>query len=187
MSIYSVLSIDTQHMESRVRITAFVAEQLAMKFADLTWRLGVSATALFARTLPAELDYLAEIPANKHAGLTAALVRLLDADEPPPRRRLNITLKRKDAARMNRLCREKRVTRDDFISAYVSFLVNGEQGVCEAPLEQIAEILKSPRHFAVSPVVPQGNPYDYLHVDYGILEKLERTIREDRNYLPPLL
>lgn len=119
-------------MESQVRITAFVAERLALKFARLTRRTGVSATALFARTLPAELDCLAGIPANKHDGLTAALVRLLDANEPPPRR-LNITLKRKDAARMNRLCREKRVRRDEFISAYVSLPCERRTGGLRGP------------------------------------------------------
>lgn len=60
----------------KTRITVFVADELAKKFTELTSRIGVSGTALLNRALPAELDYLAELPENSERA--AAVLRLID-------------------------------------------------------------------------------------------------------------
>ncbi len=184
-------------IKSLARITAFVSEELAKKFAELTHQIGVSGTALLSRTLPGELDYLAGIPSNsERAGTT---LRLLATDT-GPKMRLNVTLDRQDAERMSQLCREKRVPRDSFIGGYIAFLVNGDNGICEAPLKKISEILANPRHeyeekrmngpkedetlhnlnddsFTFNTAVSQKNPYLYLHFGEEQLNLLEGFVK----------
>lgn len=89
---------------------------------------------------------------------------------------------------MDQLCREKRVPRDIFIGSYLDFLVNGAEGICEAPLEEISAMLMNPRHeyeekrrnapaadedfvnvndtseFMTIKAVPQENPYSRRHM-----------------------
>jgi hypothetical protein len=183
-------------IKSRARITAFVNEDLAKKFAELTHQIGVSGTALLSRTLPSELDYLAGVPSNSERAGTA--LRLLATDT-GPKTRLNVTLDRQDAERMSQLCREKRVPRDSFIGGYIAFLVSGENGICEAPLKKISEILANPRHeyeekrrngpkedeafrdengdFLLIKAVSQENPYLYLHLGEEQLNLLEGFVK----------
>ena len=174
----------------KTRITVFVADELAKKFTELMRRMGISGTALLNRTLPAELDYLAKQPANSEraAAVWRSLGTLMHtAGASSEWRRFNITLDREDAERMDQICREKRLPRDVFIGAYLDFLVNGAEGVCEAPLEKISEMLINPRHeyeekrksapaadetlynheteeWTVIKAVPQENPYSGLHM-----------------------
>jgi hypothetical protein len=186
-------------LKDRVRITAFVNEELAKKFTELTSQIGVSGTAILSRTLPNELNYLAGIPGNsERAGTTLRLLERLAADT-RPKMRLNVTLGRHDAERMSQICREKRVPRDSFIGGYIAFLVNGDNGICEAPLKKISEILANPRHeyeekrrnspkedetlldgngnFIFNEAVSQENPYRYLHSDEEQLKLLDRLLR----------
>ncbi|MGB7722196.1 MAG: hypothetical protein WBL65_20010 [Bryobacteraceae bacterium] len=170
----------------KTRITVFVADELAKKFTEHMRRMGISGTAYLNRGLPAELDYLAELPGNSERA--AAVLTLIDTvSASSKRRQFNITLDREDAQRMDQLCREKRVPRDVFIGAYLDFLVNGAEGVCEAPLEKISAVLMNPRHeyeekrkngptadetlynheteeWTVIKAVPQENPYSGLHM-----------------------
>jgi hypothetical protein len=177
-------------MGATIRITAFIEEERARKFTALTSQIGVSGTALLNRALPAELNYLAEVPANSESG--AALGRFIDEFDDDKYRRLNITLDRTHAERMDQLCREKRVSRDSFLGAFLAFLVYGEQGVCEAPLKKISEMLVNPRHEyeekrrSGPEAVPQDNPYRFLHHDEeevnGMLQfapKFRRAWREE--------
>jgi hypothetical protein len=188
-------------MSATIRITVFIGEELGKKFTGLTRQIGVSGTALLTRTLPVELNYLAEIPSNSEKDETAwrligRLIEKLAATRP---RRLNVTLDRQDAERMDQLCREKRVSRDLFIHQYIYFLVNGDDG-CEAPLVKISKILANPRyeyeqnrpkedetHYARDgqvielKAVCQDNPYSSLHIDgeslklaKGLLEQLRK-------------
>ena len=89
------------------------------------------------------------------------------------------------AERLDQLCLEKRVPRNVFIGCYLDFLVSGAEGVCEAPLKKVSEILMNPRHeyeetrrsapaideefynpasgeSKTIKAVPQGNPYSSL-------------------------
>ena len=167
---------------AKTRITAFIEDGLAKKFTDLTRRIGVSGTALLSRGLPDELKYLAELPGDSEGEekTRRPIVKL------GKMRRFNITLRRQDAERMDQLCREKQVPRDSFIGAYLLFLVGGEEGVCEAPLKRISEMLMNPRReyeekrksaptadttlydlkdesFTFVEAVPRDNPYRFLH------------------------
>jgi hypothetical protein len=120
----------------KVRITASIGEEIAEKFTALTRRIGVSGTALLSETLPHELDYLAGIPtrSERHEAAQRFFDKLceIDTDSPPKLGRLNITLDCQVAERMSELCREKNIQRDQFINAYIYFLVKGEEGVCRA-------------------------------------------------------
>lgn len=180
--------------KAKTRITAFVEDGLAKEFAELTRGIGISGTALLNRELPAELKYLAELPANSERAAAACrfIERLSDTDDAPLKvRRLNITLDREDAERMDQLCREKRVPRDSFIGLYLHFLVND-------PLKRIAEMLTNPRReyeekrWKSSPgptgpgqrgdeseVAPE-NPYGLLHIDEEQLNLLERFMKKNR-------
>jgi hypothetical protein len=193
-------------MSATTRITAFIGEELGKKFTGLTRQIGVSGTALLTRTLPVELNYLAEISSNSEKDETAwrligRLIEKLAAARP---RRLNVTLDRRDAERMDQLCREKRVSRDLFIHQYIYFLVNGADG-CEAPLVKISKILANPRYEYerarrrspdedYTEYAPTGeiiehralckdNPYSALHIDGESLELakgLLEQLRKDR-------
>jgi hypothetical protein len=172
--------------KKKTRITVFVADELAKEFTGIMRQMGISGTAFLNRGLPTELDYLSELPGNSERA--AAVLTLIDTvGASSKRRRFNITLDREDAQRMDQLCREKRVPRDIFIGAYLDFLVNGAEGVCEAPLEKISAMLMNPRHeyeekrkngptadetlynheteeWTVIKAVPQENPYSGLHM-----------------------
>lgn len=196
-------------MRSKVRITAFIGDELAARFTALTRRIGVSGTALLSKTLSSELDYLAAIPTRSER--VEAAYRFIDALEADPSdvspaklRRLNITLDRQVADRMGELCREKHIQRDQFINSYINFLVHGEEAVCRAPLETVAEILRNPRHdfeekrrnspredqtlynlkdesFTTNQAVSQRNPYDFLSsIDDDLLDRIERSMKKGR-------
>jgi hypothetical protein len=191
-------------MNKTMRVTAFIGEGLAKKFVESTRQIGVSGAALLSRTLPGELNYLAEIPSNSERAETAwRLMETLATDTRTDSRnvrRLNITLDRQHAERMSQLCREKRIPRDTFIGSYIAFLVNGDSGICEAPLKKISEILANPRHeyeekrrnspneaetllnlkddsFTFNTPVSQENPYGHLHIDDDQLDLLERLAK----------
>jgi post-segregation antitoxin (ccd killing protein) len=173
----------------KTRITAFVEDELAREFTERARQLGISGTALLNRGLPAELDYLAELPfSERAAAVWRSYEAVIDAVGASfKRRRINITLDREEAERMDQICREKRVPRDVFIGFYLDFLVNGAEGVCEAPLKRASEILMNPRHeyeekrkngptadetlynpeteeYTLIKAVPQENPYSGLHM-----------------------
>jgi hypothetical protein len=194
-------------MSVKQRITAFIEEERAKKFTELTSQIGVSGTALLSRALPTELNYLAQLPSNSERG--AALGRFIDNFDDDKYRRFNITIERADAERMDQLCREKKVSRDSFLGAFVAFLVYGEKGVCEAPLKKISEMLMNPRHeyeekrrsgpssdatlydpkeesFTPDAAVPQDNPYSFLYHDEEEVNlmaqnasKFRRALREE--------
>jgi hypothetical protein len=188
----------------KVRITASIGEELAEKFTSLTRRIGVSGTALLSETLPHELDYLAEIETRSERREAAHRFfdKLFDTDSPHKLGRLNITLDYQVAERMTELCREKNIQRDQFINAYIYFLVNGEEDVCKAPLETVAEILRNPRYefeekrrnspqedqtlhnlnddsFIINRPIP--NPYSFLStmgIGDDLLEGIERQMKK---------
>jgi hypothetical protein len=181
-------------MSKATRITAVIGEALAKKFTELTRQIGVSGTALLSRTISTELDYLEALPSNDERGekgwrLLEELISKTDT-----RVRFNITLDRKDAERMNQICREKRIPRDGFIRGYISFLINEGDDGCDAPLVKISKILANPRHeyeqqrwispkeektfwspdgeFIERKAVCQENPYSHLHFDEEYLNPL---------------
>jgi hypothetical protein len=192
------------------RITALIEAGLAKEFTELTRGIGVSGTALLANTLHTELDYLETLPANTeqqgrklwrgwHAGTGAG-------SRAAAKGRFNITLSREDAARLNRLCGAKRVPRHAVINCYVYFLVNGEEGVCEAPLAKIAKLLAEPRSeyeearskgsgvdqelynpgdesWTLVEAVPREHPYHALSWD-AMVDSHARRIHEARPNMP---
>jgi hypothetical protein len=188
----------------KTRITVFVADELAKKFTGTMRTLGISGTAFLSRTLPAELDYLAKLPANSERAAAVWRFMYIDTEDAPSKvRRFNITLDRGDAERMDQLCREKRVDRDNFIGVYLDFLVNGAEGVCEAPLKKVSEMLMNPRHeyeekrknaptsdeefynsesseFMTIKVFPEENPYSVFHIDEEQLKPWERWLKKNR-------
>jgi hypothetical protein len=198
-------------MRAKTRITAFVREDLAKAFTETMSRIGVSGSALLARGLPSELNYLAELPSNSERGeaVGRSLELLAAADSSSKKRRLNITLERADAERMDQLCREKRVPRDFFIGGYLAFLVNGQDGVCEAPLKRIGALLMNPRlefeekrksgsaadttlydmkdeSFTFVEAVPRENPYSSLHLDEEEMGLLERVVKDMKKRTPEI-
>jgi len=189
-------------MRAKTRITAFIEEERAKEFTEIMSRIGISGTALLNRALPTELNYLAKLPSNSERGeaLNRFAERLAYDDK---YRRLNITLDRADAERMDQICREKRVSRDSFLGAFLAFLVYGEKGVCEAPLKKISEMLMNPRHeyeekrsggpaadttlydledesFTHVEATPQDNPYSFLHHDEEELNQMEQSLPKFR-------
>src|ERR1017187_10165670 len=212
--------------ETKTRITTTVDADLAREFAELTRDIGISGTALLSRTLHSELDYLEGLPPNSEederalrrnypAGgggakgdAKAPLIQYLKSASATAERflvrkgRINITLDRQDAERLDRLCQEKRILRDGFIHCYIDFLVHGEDGVCEAPLAKISKLLSNPRHdyeearesgptedetfwnqedghlsCIVKRAVPRKHPYGILHLP-ALIRKLAGTIQE---------
>lgn len=158
------------------RITASIREDLARRFTELTRKIGVSGTALLTKTLPRELDYLAEISSNSETAQKIwPLAKLTWATIKTRPMRFNVTLDRQDADRMDQLCVSKGVPRDIFIETYVSFLVNGTSEVCEGPLAKISAILANPRHeYEQNQNKSRGesreNPYRFLHLSEEVIE-----------------
>jgi hypothetical protein len=152
-----------------IRITVSITPELVKKFHDLTRQIGVSGTALLARTLPAELDYLAEIPSNSKRARTAHRL-VAEGDECGPGR-LNFTINRQVAERMDSICLFKGVPRNTFIRSYIDFLVDGDTGVCEGPLSKVGAILANPRQEYQEKKPEHANPYSFLHLS-------EETISE---------
>jgi len=190
-----------------VRITAFIEETTAKRFAEATRRIGISGTALLNRALPAELNYFADLPENSERG--AAALRFVQwvaddaGDAPSKKRRFNITLDREKAERMDEICREKRVPRDLFLALFLNFLVYGADGICEAPLKKIGELLTNPRHefeekrksgpaadetlynledesFTIREAVSQENPYSALHIDDEAVKLWEKAMKREK-------
>jgi hypothetical protein len=159
----------------KTRITAFLDAKDAKRFAELTSSIGISRDALLNQSLPSELDYLAEIPANSVKAL--AYLRARVSGDREDKARINITLSRRTALRMNRLCEQKRVPRDLFIASYVDFLVNGDpEGSCISPLAKAGAMLRNPRH-EYSSSAGHG-PYQDLHISDEALASLDNLLVE---------
>jgi len=160
---------------SKTRITVFLAAKDAKLFAELTSGLGISRDTLLNQTLPAELDYLAGVPANSEKAL--AYLRARVSGDREDKARINITLSRKTALRMNRLCEQKRVPRDLFIASYVDFLVHGDpEENCIGPLTKVREMLRNPRHEYYSSA--GHGPYQDLHIPDEALTSLDNLLVE---------
>jgi len=198
---YNILNMRAK--AAKTRITAFIEAERAKEFTAIMSRL--SGKALLNMALPAELNYLSKLPSNSERG--EALNRFAERLAYDGKyRRLNITLERADAERMDQICREKRVSRDSFLGAFIKFLVDGEKGVCEAPLKKISEMLMNPRYeyeekrksgpaedtlqynlkdevFTYLEAVPQDNPYSFLHHDEEELNLMEQSFPKFRRAL----
>lgn len=163
----------SEQRTSKTRITVFLDAKDAKRFAELTNGIGVSRDALLNQTLATELDYLAEIPANSEKAF--AYLRAQVSGDRQDKARLNITLNRRTALRMSRLCVQKRVPRDLFIASYVDFLVNGDpEGSCIGPLPKAWEMLRNPRHEYSSSA--GGGPYHDLHIPDETFEPLDNLL-----------
>src|SRR5574341_1163296 len=91
------------------------------------------------------------------------------------KKRLNITVDRGTAKSMNKLCREKRIPRDRFVSMYVDFLVKGDpEGSCISPLVKAAQLIRDPRHEYMSSA--GNNPYDDLHIPESTVQALDELL-----------
>jgi hypothetical protein len=125
--------------------------------------------------LPAELDYLAAIPRNSKKA--KKVLRLMMDAEP---NRLNFTINRKDAERMEGLCLAKNVPRDAFIRGYLQFLVTGAPGVCEGPLSKVSAILANPRHeYEEKTCKDIENPYNFLHLSEEKIAEVNAIMHGD--------
>jgi hypothetical protein len=170
--LYNLLNVEYCNMYMRaneIRVTASITDVLARQFTDLTRLIGVSGSALISRTLRKELDYLAMIPSNSRRA-RKALEMVADADTG----RINFTLCRLDAERMDAICKEKNVPRNIFLHDYIDFLCNGYPNVCPGPLTLVNKILTNPR-------------YEYeqkKHEERIRVEKLAETLRMDPRDLP---
>ena len=130
--------------KTTTRITAFIEEDLARDLDYYTSDLGLSKNAFLNDTLPIELDALGELQPNSPEG--AQCLRLSRAARIAGRTRLNVSLDRETALRLNRLCKEKGVPRDAFLNEYIKFLVRGDpNGWCTGPLAKISVMLGDPR------------------------------------------
>ena len=87
--------------------------------------------------------------------------------------RINFTLCRQDAERMDAICKEKNVPRNSFLRAYIDFLCNGEPNVCSGPLTLVNEILADPRYD-----YEQKNQARNVCYPYSILHLAEETVDE---------
>jgi len=154
----------------RVRTTINLAPQAAKEFVASMKELGISKDAFLERTLPHELNFLRALPkptteqrqaldlVDQVAGLIDPMARTA---------KLSITLGAPLLQRINKMCKEKRVRRDDFFGAYIGFLVNGDDEIgCPSPLSQVKQLLTEPRtHYyesqqAIEAIFSQSsNPY----------------------------
>jgi hypothetical protein len=161
-------------MSNSTRITVFVAQELWEKLTRYTTAIGVSREFLLSSTLESELGYLQKLAPNgpKASRWFSALTHAR-----PNRKRLNLSLNKKVAAKLRNLCKEKGITRDQFISEYISFLVEGDPaGSCTSPLLKIRAIIDDPRWEYASN--RDSNPYDDLHLSEEDADKLVIAVRE---------
>ncbi len=159
---------------SKSRITVFIDSDLLERLNDKTKRVGVSKEVLLSSSLPGELAYLSELSSN---GPTATKWFRAVGSTKTGKRRINITLDKSVAEKMKRICEEKGLTRDQFITEYINFLLDGDpQGWGAGPLDKVAALLEDPRFEYVQ---EQGsNPYDDLHMTEDDAEKIGDLLRD---------
>ena len=160
---------------NHIRITVSITDDLTEQFTELTRQIGVSGTALISRTLPAELDYLAKIPGNSRRARKA-----LEMVSDPEMGRINFTLSRQDAERMDAICKEKNVPRNSFLRTYIDFLCNGEPDVCAGPLTLVNKILADPRYEYEQnkqALTIADNPYSLLHLAEETVAEVVKIMR----------
>ena len=144
----------------RTRITLSIDTDIFERFNKLTKEVGVSKDQLLSSTLKSELNYLSKLPANgpKASRWYAAIDKVKSN-----KKRMNLTLKKDTADYLNELCKEKGIHRDQFISEYIMFLIDGDpEENCPSPLEKAADLLADPRTEYYS--FENINPYDDLHM-----------------------
>ncbi len=164
----------------QTRITAFVDAEVAGRFDWYTTAIGLSKNTFLNATLPAELGELEGLPPNGAEGGRSLKLRL--KIQSATRSRLNITLERSTADRMNEVCARKRIPRDLFLDAYLRFLVDGDPaGSCIGPLVKVAAVLENPRHEYYS--YKGHGPYEDLSLSDEALKMAEKAMRELDNLL----
>lgn len=161
-------------MTDKTRITVFADGEHVEKLNRLTKQAGISKNAWLASTLAAEVDYLRRLQVNgqKARNWFKALGKIRQGNS-----RLNITLERADAELISSICEEKGISRDQFISEYIAFLVNGDpDGTCDSPLEKVVAMLRDPRYEYYE--TNGGNPYEDLHLTEEDVDELYEHLRK---------
>ena len=142
------------------RITLLIDADVIERFNKLTKEVGVSKDQLLSSTLNSELYYLRKLPPN---GVKASKWFLVIDKAKSNKKRMNLTLSQDTAQDLKELCKEKGISRDQFITEYILFLIDGDpEGNCPSPLAKAADLLSDPR----TEYYTQGdsNPYDDLHM-----------------------
>ncbi len=155
------------------RITAWIEADLLAALTEKTRAAGVSKDRLIGGSLSTELDYLETLPPNSErvAGFLRALGRANKG-----KARFNLTLTQEVALRMDTLCEEKGVTRDQFLSEYVRFLVEGDPaGSCVSPLDMAYRLLVDPRFDYTD---EHEHPYDALSLSDEVIDLIPGILKE---------
>ena len=127
-----------QHTQSKTRITVRLNAVDWDFFNRIVKSIGLRRDAFLNRVLPDELDLFGKAPANADAGekhakeLTKAVARYT--------KQVSLNLDTGLVERLEQVCKDKRVTRDAFLSVAIKFL--------SSRLAVPAMVIKSPRKTA---------------------------------------
>jgi len=153
--------------KNHTRITVWIDGDLLDELTEKTQAVGVSKNRLLRDTLDVELDFLATLPANsgKGARFLKALSRVKKN-----RVRLSLSLENETAKRLDAICEEKGVPRDEFLNEYIHFLVHGDRNLMgtPSPLDKVQSLLSDPRF----EYIQEGDhPYSEMSMSDEVVEE----------------
>lgn len=126
-------------------MTVRVRKNVAERFNALIAEIGLRRDTYLNRLLPHEVDLLSELPS--HSERAAKFSKLSAQWFEDQKTRLGLKLDSELVQRINDVCREKGIVRDNFIETFLDFLVEGYEGEpssLASPLGKVYELINDP-------------------------------------------
>jgi hypothetical protein len=154
---------------NKQRITVRISREVASQLDDVLGLLHLRRDAYLNEILPDQIDRLDELPANSER--SERFLRL-DRQLSQDRVRIAVTLDSALVDRLNSVCKEKRLIRDQFFEHLFTFLAAGRADPDENPFMHVVSPLRKAHAYLEDPMRD-------LNADVNIYAGMHRVLLEE--------
>lgn len=157
--------------DTKMVMTVRINKQVADSFIQFMEEMGLRRDTYLNMLLPNEAELLSKVPANSERA--AKFARLSTQWLEDQKTRLGIKLDTSLVDRINEVCRDKGIARDQFIETFLDFLVNGLKSESDNSHEEINPPLAKAYELITNPYWEANgelNIYEGLHYNDSIIE-----------------
>lgn len=157
--------------ETKMIMTVRINRKLANTFTRFMEEIGLRRDTYLNKLLANEVELLNNLP--PHSERAAKYARLTWQMLPEKDARLSLKLDTSLVNRINEVCREKGIPRDQFIETFLDYLVNGFEGHEGDPFSEVTPPLAKAYELITEPYYEANgdlNIYERLHYEDALFE-----------------